>query len=147
MRDILYVTKGRREFTEHTFNLLLENTNWDLADRLIVYDDGSLDGSKLWMRKNISRCPQEHYFRTTHLGSPVSVMNDYVDKTNATWFCKIDNDICFLQGGWTQWFPSPTPIPTYKSWGWKSACQAVPRTTSTVFTARTTIAPTSAASV
>jgi len=99
MRDILYVTKGRREFTEHTFNLLLENTNWDLVNRLIVYDDGSLDGSKLWIRKNIGRCPQEHYLRTTHLGSPVSVMNDYVNQTDAKWFCKIDNDIC-LPPGW-----------------------------------------------
>jgi len=24
MRDILYLTKGRREFTEHTFNLLAD---------------------------------------------------------------------------------------------------------------------------
>jgi len=99
MRDILYVAKGRRAFTEHTFNLLLENTNWDLANRLFVYDDGSKDGTKVWLRKNIMRCPQEHYFRETKFGSPVSVMNDYVEKTNASWFCKIDNDIC-LPPGW-----------------------------------------------
>ena len=50
MRDILFLAKDRRTFTEMTFGWLLENTNWDLVNRLIVYDDGSTDGTREWLR-------------------------------------------------------------------------------------------------
>ena len=101
VRDILFLAKDRRTFTEMTFGWLLENTNWDLVNRLIVYDDGSTDGTREWLRDIVRSCPQEHYLRETHFGSPVAVMNDYLDKTDADWFCKVDNDIC-LPTGWLE---------------------------------------------
>jgi len=101
MRDLLYLAFNRREFTEITFGWLLENTSWDLVDRLIVYDDGSHDGTREWLRDNIRACPQEHYLRETRLMSPVAVMNDYVDRSDAEWFCKVDSDIC-LPAGWLE---------------------------------------------
>lgn len=101
MRDILYLAFNRFEFTEITFSWLLENTNWDLVDRLIVYDDGSHDGTREWLRENIRDCPQEHYLRETRLMSPVAVMNDYVKKSDSKWFCKIDSDIC-LPPSWLE---------------------------------------------
>lgn len=35
--DVLYLAKGRLEFTKQTFKMLLANTDWDLVHRLIVY--------------------------------------------------------------------------------------------------------------
>lgn len=101
MKDVLYVAKNRREFTEITFGWLLENTNWECFDRLIVYDDGSSDGTREWLKDTIRTCPQEHHFRRSHFGSPVGIMNDYVDQTDADWFCKVDNDI-LLPEGWAE---------------------------------------------
>jgi len=39
--DILYLAKGRLEFTKHTLGMLVKNTNWDLVNKLVIYDDGS----------------------------------------------------------------------------------------------------------
>ena len=103
MLDILYLAKGRRAFTELTFGWLLQNTNWEIADRLFVYDDGSAnaDGTREWLGDTIRCCPQEHYFRETAFGSPVAVMNDYVERTDAEWVVKVDNDIV-LPEGWLE---------------------------------------------
>jgi hypothetical protein len=93
--DILYPMKGRRRFSEASFAALLANTDWSLVNCFYVYDDGSskAEGNRKWMTKAIGGCPASHKFRSTSLGSPVAVMNDYLDGTDADCFAKIDNDI------------------------------------------------------
>lgn len=99
MVEILYVAYNRLEFTKVSWNLLLENTGWDLVSRLVVYDDGSSDGTQEWL---IDQCEAFDLGgpvgpavikRDTNNILPVNIMNHYVDRTDADWFAKIDNDI------------------------------------------------------
>ena len=98
--DVLFVAWNRLQFTKFAFEKLLENTNWDLVNQLVVYDDGSVDDTKQWLRnriKLIGHVPVD--FRTTQFGSPVAVMDDYVGSSSAEWFAKVDNDIV-MPPGW-----------------------------------------------
>lgn len=101
--DLLYLTHNRREFTELTFELLIQNTNWDLVDKLIVYDDDSVDGTLEEVTTRIDRVPVPHEIRQHSMGSPVAVMNDYVASTDSDRFAKIDNDLA-LPPGWLDIF-------------------------------------------
>lgn len=98
--DVLYLAWNRLEFTQLTFELLLANTDWSLVDRLLIYDDGSDDGTREYLEDAMQRCPVEHH--VIHLGwnSPVAVMNHYVGRSQAAdVFAKIDNDIA-VPPGW-----------------------------------------------
>ncbi len=100
--DVLYLAYNRLAFTQHTFPLLLANTDWSLVDRLVVYDDGSKDGTKAWLRDQIGGPldgPRVVEGRVTQFGSPVAVMLDYLSSSTADVFAKIDNDIC-VPPGW-----------------------------------------------
>ena len=55
--DVLYLSRNRREFTAFTFSKLIENTNWDLVDRLVVYDDSSTDGALEEITNRIGAVP------------------------------------------------------------------------------------------
>lgn len=101
--DVIYLTHNRREFTELTFALLAENTNWDLVDKLIVYDDSSVDGTREFVGDRIKLIPVESEIRDHNWGSPVAVMNDYVERTQADLFAKVDNDLA-LPVGWLEAF-------------------------------------------
>ena len=91
--DVLYLSRNRREFTAFTFAKLIENTNWDLVDRLIVYDDSSTDGALEEITSRIEAVPVPYEMRGHSFGSPVKVMNDYISTTEADRFAKIDNDL------------------------------------------------------
>ena len=91
--DLIYLTHNRREFTALTFELLVENTNWDLVDNLIVYDDNSVDGAREEVSSRIGRVPVPAHIRDHDWGSPVAVMNDYVKSSTADLFAKVDNDL------------------------------------------------------
>ncbi len=95
--DVLYTAFNRRKFTEHTFGLLIANTDWSLVDRLVVYDDGSKDGTYKYLREAIGGLtggPSEAELRRTNLRSPVAIMLDYLSTSEVEVFAKIDNDIC-----------------------------------------------------
>lgn len=91
--DIIYLTHNRRAFTELTFELLVQNTNWEHVDRLIVYDDRSIDGAREEVTTRIDRVPVPWEIRDHTFGSPVDVMNDYIRQTDSKLFAKIDNDL------------------------------------------------------
>lgn len=101
--DVLYLTHNRREFTELTFELLVQNTNWDLVDRLIVYDDNSTDGAREEVSSRLPRVPVPSEIRDHDWGSPVAVMNDYIRETKSQRFAKVDNDLA-LPPGWLDVF-------------------------------------------
>ncbi len=101
--DIIYLTHNRREFTELTFELLVQNTDWSRVDRLIAYDDRSTDGAREEVLKRFAQIPVPTEMRDHELGSPVAVMNHYIEHAESTHFVKIDNDLA-LPPGWLNAF-------------------------------------------
>ncbi len=98
--EILYLAFNRLAFTQVSFNLLLEHTDWSLVDRLVVYDDGSKDGTAEWLEDALEQSIVDNYdFRRTKHGSPVEVMIDYLARTDCDVFAKIDSDIA-VPDGW-----------------------------------------------
>lgn len=93
MIDVLYLAWNRLEYTQASFGFLLENTDWRQVSRLVIYDDGSTDGTCEWLRDNVSDCPVEIGFRTRELRSPPAIMDDYLSRNPAKVWAKIDNDI------------------------------------------------------
>ncbi len=97
MIDVLFLAKNRLEFTKASFTALVAHTDWSLVDDLWIYDDGSMDGTREWLRS------QNNYSRHTHiidskLGAPAAIMNDYLNRSDAELFAKIDNDVIVTPG-------------------------------------------------
>jgi glycosyltransferase involved in cell wall biosynthesis len=97
--DICFFAWNRLAFTQTTFALLLANTDWSIVDRLLVFDDGSIDGTREWLDDHISRAPVPAHLVHCGWGSPVKIMNHYLDEEPADLFVKLDNDIA-VPPGW-----------------------------------------------
>jgi hypothetical protein len=101
--DLVFCAHNRLRFTELSLQHLMVNTNWSLVDRLVVYDDSSIDGtSKLisgFCRPNgaPSLTPAFRAVRKVLIrgeyGGPVAIMNDFLARDGAAVFAKIDNDV------------------------------------------------------
>ena len=91
--DVLYLAWNRLAFTRTSFQLLTVNTDWAKVDRLVVYDDGSTDGTLEYLRDAILRIPGYVELRRTLLRSPVAITLDYLNGPHADLVAKIDNDI------------------------------------------------------
>ncbi len=99
--DVLYVAWNRLEFTEFSFEMLLENTAWEHVSKLILYDDNSQDGTEKFLAKMSNHAPVPCELWQDELHSPPAVMNLYVSRSEADWFAKIDNDIV-VPPGWLE---------------------------------------------
>ncbi len=99
--DVLYVAWNRLEFTEFSYRMLVENTAWDRVEKLILYDDGSQDGTAAFLSDMVSHAPVPCEFWQDSLRSPPAIMNRYVASSEAEWFAKIDNDIV-VPPGWLE---------------------------------------------
>ena len=104
--EILFCAWNRLEFTTSVWSWMLAHTNWDYVDRLVIYDDGSEDGTQEFLRQHEGvlrrhgrSIPIE--VRLSNFGSPPAIMNHYLATTQADAFVKIDNDIA-LPGGWLE---------------------------------------------
>ena len=97
--DVLYTAWNRQGFVAYSFPWLLAHTQWQHVDRLIVYDDGSEDGTQEYLRQTIGDCPVPHELRVSDLRSVPAIMNHYVATSEAEVFAKIDSDIA-LPPGW-----------------------------------------------
>lgn len=98
--DVIYLAANRLRFTEASFASVLQNTNWNLVRRLLVYDDRSTDGTREFLLEAIAEVPADVSFIEHELASPPAVMNRYLrgDGETADAFVKIDNDICVPAG-------------------------------------------------
>jgi glycosyltransferase involved in cell wall biosynthesis len=104
--DILYVAWNRREMTTASWAWLMAHTNWDHVHKLVVYDDGSDDGTQEFLREQCAELDGMNGglvadFRVSDLRSPPAVMNHYLATSEADFFAKIDNDIA-VPGGWLE---------------------------------------------
>jgi glycosyltransferase involved in cell wall biosynthesis len=97
--DVLYCAWNRLEFTRHTWAWMVAHTDWVLVDKLIVYDDGSEDGTLEFLREVVPDAPVKAELRVSDLRSPPAIMNHYLATSEADLFAKVDNDIA-LPGGW-----------------------------------------------
>ncbi len=91
--DILYLAWNRRQYTEFSWRMLMENTNWALVNHLHVHDDKSDDGTFEFLKGAVGEAPVGVHLTNESLRSPPAVMNRYVARSDAEWFAKIDNDI------------------------------------------------------
>jgi glycosyltransferase involved in cell wall biosynthesis len=91
--DVVYVAWNRLAFTGRTFDYLLRNTDWTLVSKLIVYDDGSEDGTQEHLRGRYEEAPVPAEMRVSDFRSPPAVMNHYLATAEADRFAKIDCDI------------------------------------------------------
>lgn len=101
MIDILYLAKGREEFTEVSLKALAENTNWASVSSFSIFTDGN---PLPWTVPNQIHAGTECLCRTGALGGPVAIMNDYLKYAlfrNHPLFFKIDNDV-IVPPGWLE---------------------------------------------
>jgi hypothetical protein len=102
MIDILYLAHNRLEFTKASLKALVDNTNWDLVAKLIIYDDDSVDGTRDWLARQRERFSFGSVLRAGTYGSPVQIMIDYlaeVSPHDRIPFAKIDSDT-MVPPGW-----------------------------------------------
>lgn len=94
MIDLLFTTHNRLEYTKASLDTLIENTNWELVDRLFLRDDASKDGTHEYL---VERTRQGLHVRTnlvsSQFGGPVAAMNDALHVSNANMIAKIDSDV------------------------------------------------------
>lgn len=100
--DILYCAWNRLDFTTATWAWMLAHTNWRTVNSVVIYDDGSEDGTLEFLREAVADFPYaKAELRISDLRSPPAIMNHYVATSEADVFAKIDNDIA-LPGGWLE---------------------------------------------
>jgi len=99
--EILFCAWNRREYTEASFELLKRNTNWNKVSRLVVYDDGSEDGTLEYLQGEHDIPVPAFEIRHGGWHSTGATMNDYIAMAEAEHFVKIDNDIA-MPPGWLE---------------------------------------------
>jgi hypothetical protein len=97
--DILYLAKGRSEFTEASAGALLSNTDWGSVKSVHVYFDGGSRNEP--GARFVLKSPSETYFFYEPFGGPVAVMNDFLRNGGSPIFAKIDNDV-IVPPGWLE---------------------------------------------
>lgn len=102
MIDLIYLTHNRLEFTQASFEALLANTDWSLVNQLWLFDEGSTDGTKQYLKAAVDRRAAKvraAMFLADYSGGPVTCMNDWLDEPGCDIFAKIDNDV-IVPPGW-----------------------------------------------
>lgn len=90
MIDLIFLAWNRVEFTRQSLQAMIANTEWAQVRRLIVYDDGSIDGTREYLRSVQYPATTEFVFK--RFGGPVAAMNDYLGRKPSDVFGKVDND-------------------------------------------------------
>lgn len=92
--DIMYLAWEREEFTRESFKQFHRNTNQSLVGKVYFYTDGC---NVLGDCHGVDNMEIIH----TKFGSPVAIMNDYLERSHADMFVKLDNDV-IVPPGWLE---------------------------------------------
>lgn len=125
--DVVFVSFNRLAFTRLSFSMLLQHTAWEYVNRLVVYDDGSEDGTREWLDEAINACHVDHVMRAEQELGPVAIMQRHLaDPDRAAWLAKIDNDACVPPG----WLPAMLSVleqnPAVELLGMEAGMTSVP---------------------
>lgn len=101
MIEVLFLAWNRLEFTRAALAALHANTDWSLVDRLVVYDDGSEDGTRELLDDLLPAFPVETVLRAEKKMGPVAIMRTHFATTPADVVAKIDNDVA-VPYGWLE---------------------------------------------
>lgn len=102
MIDILYLAKGRPEFTRASAEALLCNTDWIGAEAsLTVYTDGTAPDRISSIEPLCQLGFSEAACRCAHYGGPVAIMNHFLSEPGSDIFVKLDNDV-IVPPGWLE---------------------------------------------
>lgn len=96
MIDLLYLAKGRPEFTAASLAALKTNTDWDCVRNAWIY----LDGCEYDRPPFLGDYANNILF-LEQFGGPVAIMNHFLGLSSAEIFAKIDND-CIVPPGWLE---------------------------------------------
>ncbi len=86
-------------YTRETFTALTANTDWSVVRELVVYDDGSRDGTREWLQQAVGDVPAPVRFESTRFGSPITAMHTFIRHAQAPILAKVDND-AMMPPGW-----------------------------------------------
>lgn len=90
MIDLIYLTYNRLEFTKASLSAMIANTDWSQVKKVYAYDDGSIDGTREYVKS--VEFPTDVEFIFSRMGGPVAVMNNYLRRSQQEIFAKVDND-------------------------------------------------------
>lgn len=90
MIDLIFLAFNRLEFTKASMAALIANTEWNLVRKFIVYDDGSTDGTREYLKS--AQYPHAAELIFKKIGGPVAITKHYLAHAPAEIFAKIDND-------------------------------------------------------
>lgn len=102
MIDIVYTTFNRLEYATASLAILRDHTNWDLVRRMVVYDDGSTDGTREMLDRAFWEWPCDVQVYAEQRMGPVALTERYVwGGDTLPVFAKIDSDVC-VPPGWLE---------------------------------------------
>lgn len=96
--SILFPAFNRLEYTRQSWAALIENTDWSLVKDLLIWDDGSEDGTAEWLLSQAwPECDVAYHCQ--HLGSPMAVTLAWIKASSGAVLAKLDNDTV-VPPGW-----------------------------------------------
>lgn len=97
--SLLFPAYNRLEFTKQAWAALMANTDWSLVAEFHVYDDGSTDGTREWLERQVrewlGKQPCVRYWYETSFRSPMGVTLDWIRRSSAPILAKLDNDTIY----------------------------------------------------
>jgi hypothetical protein len=94
--ELAFFAKNRVEFTEESWCRLRQNTNWDLVDKIVFYDDGSTDGTLQFLQRQAQAMGAE--LRQTNFGSGLTARTDFFRRATCELLATVDNDAMYPPG-------------------------------------------------
>lgn len=95
---LLFTSHNRLEFTRLSFAALLENTNWEMVDRLHVCDDESRDGTYEFLAEAVREAPRPATLTRRSYKGSVAALAQTAPTVTGECLAKIDNDVIVCPG-------------------------------------------------